>query len=95
MESAANDYSDKALRAAAQLLEINMNVSANACDDFYEFACGQAQRYPDADQNMIASQLARKVHLVMGNLFDRGWRDNPTTSQQLISHLYASCSDSG
>jgi len=80
--------------AAAELLQ-NMDVKADPCEDFYQFACGGFEKrniIPD-DQSSVStfSLISDKVTEQLRTLVEKPVRDDEAEPFKLVKKLYASC----
>ena len=79
---------------AAELLQ-NMDVKADPCEDFYQFACGGFEKrniIPD-DQSSVStfSLISDKVTEQLRTLVEKPVRDDEAEPFKLVKKLYASC----
>ncbi|CAK9298945.1 unnamed protein product [Gordionus sp. m RMFG-2023] len=87
-------YTPECVKIAAILLE-GINVNADPCDDFYEFACGSWNRYhiiPE-DRSSISTfeVLSSRLQILLKELLEEGSNKTDMEAVDKAKRMYISC----
>lgn len=98
-ESVKSNITNKRITAAASKILRNMNLRADPCDDFYEFACGTfANTAPiPEDLPMVDARIKNRllVELRLRRMIELIDESTASNHHKYIKILYNNCMNSG
>lgn len=90
-------FDERDLRTHAKIIESKINRSVQACDDFYEFACGNYHPEIPKDATgitefqIVDDTIEKQLHEV----FKSPQVENDSNLIRNVKRLYSSCMDTG